>query len=98
MKRLVLALAAMLVVGHGQLAIGQGVSDGTAPRSSADVAARAQTQLESRYALSKMTSDGTNIVATGAVVVLQRDNLMMNKVLLSRGQKSSPVGNVYGNG
>jgi hypothetical protein len=39
-------------------------------------------QLESTYALTKATADNTDIVTAGAVLVLQKDNLQMDKVAM----------------
>jgi hypothetical protein len=39
-----------------------------------------QQKLESQYALTKTTADRNDIVAAGSVLVLQKDNLLMNKV------------------
>lgn len=61
--------------------------------------ATVQTQLEARYLLAKTTQqDGAEITATGAVLVLQKDNLVMNKVYMQGTQRSSPVQNAYENG
>jgi hypothetical protein len=48
------------------------------PSTTADI----QTQLSSQYAVAKTTADGTDLVAAGAVLVLQKDNLLMDKVSL----------------
>jgi hypothetical protein len=47
------------------------------------------------YPVAKTTSDGVDLVAPGAVLVLQKENLVMNKVYLQGTTKSSPVPNVY---
>jgi hypothetical protein len=50
-------------------------------------------QLESTYALTKATADNTDIVTAGAVLVLQKDNLEMDKVNMP-----IPTHNFYKNG
>jgi hypothetical protein len=52
-----------------------------------------QQQLLSLYNLTKATADGTDVVTAGAVVVLQKDNLLMCRVNLP-----IPTPNVYKNG
>ena len=99
MKKLLVAVAGILLVCYAQIARGdQGASDQSAPKIPANDIAKIQGRLELRYPLAKTTPDGANIVATGAVLVLQKDNLVMNKVYLQGTQRSSPVQNVYENG
>ena len=50
-------------------------------------------QLESTYTLTKATADSTDIVTAGAVLVLQKDNLQMDKVNMP-----IPTHNFYKNG
>ncbi|HWJ35054.1 MAG TPA: hypothetical protein VNR70_07295 [Steroidobacteraceae bacterium] len=57
--------------------------------STADI----QAQLLAQYPIAKTTADGTDLVAAGAVVVLQKDNLLMCKVALP-----IPTPNSYKNG
>jgi hypothetical protein len=52
-----------------------------------------QQQLLSLYNLTKATADGTDVVTAGAVVVLQKDNLLMCRVNLP-----IPTPNVYKSG
>jgi len=52
-----------------------------------------QKQLVSLYPTAKATADGTDLVAAGAVVVLQKDNLQMCKV-----EQALPTSNYYKNG
>lgn len=52
-----------------------------------------QKQLESNYPLTKATADNTDIVTAGAVLVLQKDNLQMDKVNMP-----IPTHNFYKNG
>jgi hypothetical protein len=52
-----------------------------------------QKQLESTYPLTKATADSTDIVTAGAVLVLQKDNLQMDKVNMP-----IPTHNFYKNG
>lgn len=74
------------------------------PNNSAEVSARIRTQLNLRYpgsalGLAKTTPDGTDIVAAGTVLVLQKDNLVMNKVYLDATTNPSfPMENAYANG
>lgn len=56
-------------------------------------AADLQKQLESSYPLTKATADSTDIVTAGAVLVLQKDNLQMDKVNMP-----IPTHNFYKNG
>lgn len=51
-----------------------------------------QTQLQSLYPLSKATADGTDLVTPGALLVLQKDGLVMNQAQLV------PIENVYKHG
>ena len=60
---------------------------------SAAAPAAIQQQLLSLYNLTKATADGTDVVTAGAVVVLQKDNLLMCRVNLP-----IPTPNVYKNG
>jgi hypothetical protein len=62
---------------------------GVAAAQNADL----QKQLESAYPLTKATADSTDIVAAGAVLVLEKDNLQMCKVSLP-----IPTRNYYKNG
>ncbi|OIQ76709.1 localization factor PodJL [mine drainage metagenome] len=99
MKKFLAAVSGILLFGYVQLAIGdQNANDKNTPSIPADVAARIQRQLELRYPLSKTTPDITDLVAAGAVLVLQKDNLVMNKVFTSGTSRSAPVQNVYENG
>lgn len=50
-------------------------------------------KLESQYALTKTTADRSDIVTAGAVLVLQKDNLLMNKI-----SASIPPTNTYKDG
>jgi len=50
-------------------------------------------ELVSMYPPAKATADGTDLVTAGAVLVLQKDNLVMNKV-----DQPYPIPNVYKNG
>jgi hypothetical protein len=52
-----------------------------------------QNQLISLYPTAKITADGTDLVAAGAVIVLQKDSLLMCKVALP-----IPTPNVFKNG
>ncbi len=52
-----------------------------------------QKQLVSLYPAGKATADGTDLVAAGAVLVLQKDNLLMCKV-----EHALPTTNYYKNG
>ena len=73
-----------------------GVLLGTIPPAyaqSAAAPAAIQQQLLSLYNLTKATADGTDVVTAGAVVVLQKDNLLMCRVNLP-----IPTPNVYKNG
>jgi hypothetical protein len=65
-----------------------------APRAAAQTdSAAIQQQLTAQYALTKMTADGTDIVTAGAVLVLQKDGLLMCKSDLPL-----PTANAYKNG
>ncbi|MGC2209937.1 MAG: hypothetical protein WA532_07475 [Candidatus Korobacteraceae bacterium] len=61
--------------------------------SAADTAA-IQKRLESEYALTKATDDKTDIVTAGAVLVLQKDKLMM----LAASAAANPCTNTYKDG
>ena len=52
-----------------------------------------QQQLQSYFTLTRSTADGTDVVTAGAVLVLQKDNLLMCKADLP-----IPTPNVYKNG
>jgi hypothetical protein len=65
----------------------------TAGASAADSAA-IQKRLESEYALTKTTDDKTDIVTAGAVLVLQKDKLM----LLATSAAANPCTNTYKDG
>jgi hypothetical protein len=65
----------------------------TAVASAADSAA-IQKRLESEYALTKTTDDKTDIVTAGAVLVLQKDKLM----LLATSAAANPCTNTYKDG
>jgi hypothetical protein len=60
---------------------------------SAAALAATQQQLQSVYTLTKATADDTDVVTAGAVVVLEKDNLLMCRVNLP-----IPTPNVYKNG
>jgi hypothetical protein len=60
-----------------------------APAPLADI----QKELSSLYQTAKPTADGTDLVTAGAVLVLQKDNLMMCKV-----DQPIPTPNFYKNG
>jgi hypothetical protein len=70
-----------------------GLSTLTHAQSAAALAAAQQQQLQSVYTLTKATADDTDVVTAGAVVVLQKDNLLMCRVNLP-----IPTPNVYKNG
>ncbi len=97
MKKTLVAVAGTLLLGFVHIAASQNISDQVAAPNPAEVAARIQRQLETRYPLAKTTRDGGDIVAAGAVLVLQKDKLVMNKVYTSGTQRSSPIQNVYVN-
>ena len=46
----------------------------------AQTAGDLQKQLETQFPLTKTTADSTDIVTAGAVLVLQQDNLQMDKI------------------
>lgn len=96
MKKVLVAVGGMVLLGYVQIAIGQQSS--SIPSNPGDVVARVQGQLESRYPLAQATADGGDIVAGGAVVVLLKDNLVMNKVFLNATQRSALIQNSYDNG
>lgn len=105
MKKFLIAVAGMLLLGCVQMAVAdQNASDVSIPNNSAEVSARIRTQLNLRYpgsalVLAKTTPDGTDIVAAGTVLVLQKDNLVMNKVYLGATTSPSfPMENAYANG
>jgi hypothetical protein len=50
-------------------------------------------QLQSLYPTAKATADGTDLVAAGAVLLLQKDHLVMNRV-----DQMIPAANVYKDG
>ena len=50
-------------------------------------------ELGSMYAPAKPTADGTDLVKAGAVLVLQKDNLVMNRV-----DQVFPISNIYKEG
>jgi hypothetical protein len=58
-----------------------------------DVVATIQRQLVLRYPTAKATADGTDLVTAGAVLVLQKDHLLMNRV-----DQPIAVPNVYKDG
>ena len=98
MKKLLFAAAGVLLVGHAQLAIGdQEAGDKGTLNYPAVVATRIQNQLASQYPLAKTTADGGDLIAAGVVLVLQKDNLVLNKVYMSGTHRSSPVENVFEN-
>jgi hypothetical protein len=70
-----------------------GLSTLTHAQSAAALAATQQQQLLSVYTLTKATADDTDVVTAGAVLVLQKDNLLMCRVNLP-----IPTPNVYKNG
>jgi len=98
MRKFLVAVAGMLLLGCAQWAIGQTASDQSAPKIPANDVAKIQGQLRVRYLVTKTTPDGADIVDPGTILVLQKDNLIMNKVYLQGTQRSSPVENVYENG
>lgn len=96
MKKLLTALAGVLLLGYVQIAIGDPIAnEQSTPNSLADAAVKIQSQLELRYPLAKTTADGGDLIAAGAVLVLQKDNLVLNKVYMNGTHRSSPVENVY---
>jgi len=62
--------------------------------ASSDSFASIQAQLETRFTPAKATSDDKDIEAAGTVLVLQKDNLIMNRV----DKYPTPTANVYKNG
>ena len=90
MKKLFSAAAGVLLLLHAQLAIGD--------QDAAVVAAQIQSQLELRYPLAGTTPDSTDIISAGAVLVLQKDNLVMNRVYIAGTQLSRPSENIYEKG
>src|SRR3989344_6598915 len=89
-KKLFSAAAGVLLLLHAQLAIGD--------QDAAVVAAQMQGQLELRYPLAGTTPDSTDIISAGAVLVLQKDNLVMNRVYIAGTQLSRPSENIYEKG
>lgn len=71
----------------------QAVQQGTP----ADVAARIQSQLESRYAITRTTPDIADLVAPGVLVVLQKDNLVLSKVYMNPTQLGPAIQNLFSN-
>ncbi len=67
-------------------------TEGYAQQSDAAVA-DIQKELLSLYQTAKATADGTDIVTAGAVLVLQKDHLVMTKV-----DQAVPTRNIYKNG
>jgi hypothetical protein len=59
---------------------------------------RIKSQFDAQYVVAKMNSEGTDLVAPGTVLVVRKENLIMNKVLLDNGKRGSPIENVYENG
>jgi hypothetical protein len=53
-----------------------------------------QKKLESEYALTKTTDDKTDIVTAGAVLVLQKDKLLM----VAASSSANPCPNTYKDG
>lgn len=104
MKNFLIPMVGMLLLCSVQMAVAdQNASDVSIPNNSAEVSARIRVQLELRYpgsalVLAKTNADGTDIVAAGTVLVLQKDNLVMNKVLGATTNPSAPMENAYENG
>ena len=69
------------------------------PPLQAGAAGVIQKQLESRYRLTKISPDGTDVVAPGAVVMLKKGPLVLDRVVPPTGnEKVKMVSNVYQNG
>jgi hypothetical protein len=69
------------------------------PPLQAGTAGAIQRQLESRYRLTKVTPDGTDVVAPGAVMMLRKGPLVLDKAVPPSGtEKVHMVSNVYQNG
>jgi hypothetical protein len=99
MNRFLSAVVGILLLGYVQVAIGgQNASDQSVQDNPAKVAAEIQRQLELRYPLSRTTADGGDVVAIGASLVLQKDNLVLNKVYMSEGHPGPLCHNLYSNG
>lgn len=91
-------LVALFVCAGMQSANGQAPNPSMpTPASEATVLA-IKNQFDAQFIVAKINTRGTDVVAPGTVVTLRKENLVMNKVLLSNGNPSIPVDNVYENG
>lgn len=93
--------ASVVLIGAFRTADAQTTSSTAVVTNAADEwAVHIQNVLSSRYPLAKTTPDGTDVTAAGAVLVLKKPNLVMNKLFLNTNtaQKSAPVQNSYANG
>lgn len=55
-------------------------------------------QFDSQYILAKTNPAVTELTSPGTLLVVRKENLILNRVLLNSGKRSTPVQNVYENG
>ncbi len=92
-----LAIVALLQF-FAQPAAGQPVAATAAAVDIESAVLRIKSQFDGQYVVAKMNPEGTELVAPGTVLVLRKENLIMNMVLLESGKRGSPIENVYENG